>query len=220
MERHFAYWLVAISHILAVHQNLLELHRKAEKYRTDIDCFFSFFLSSSHPPFSHKLFPHWVFHVLALITFSFPPFQFPTLFFLPSRPFSVLFLSSTAYLSSFFFFFTFALVLMLSFFHPFLPAPKFLQPSPDSLHTSVLAFITVGCTDKRISLLRLHQSCHVRSVKISGGGLGRRKCLKVSHKTVSYIKTGWYEMERETVSARCPWVCSQTVQLNVTTAAV
>lgn len=82
------------------------------------------------------------------------------------------------------------LMLPLSFFHPLPPAPKFLQPSPDSLHTSGLTFITVGCADKRISHLRLHQSCHVRSVKISRGGLGGRKCLKVSHKN-SFVHTGF-----------------------------
>lgn len=106
---------------------------------------------------------------------------------LPPPPSSVLFLSLTLLIYHLFFPPFFAdplliLMLRLSFFHPFLPAPKFLQPSPDSLHTSVLTFITVGCADKRISHLRLHQSCHVRSVQISEGGLGRRKCLKVSHK--------------------------------------
>lgn len=101
-----------------------------------------------------------------------------------SPPSSVLFLSFTLLISLFFLLAhpILTLMLLLPFFHPLSPAPKFLQPSPDSLHTSGLTFITVGCADKRISHLRLHQSCHVRSVKISRGGLGGRKCLKVSHK--------------------------------------
>lgn len=103
------------------------------------------------------------------------------------------------------------------------PAPKFLQPSPDSLHTSVLAFIKVGCTDKRISLLRLHQSCHVRSVKISGGGLGRRKCLKVSHKN-SFIHQDRpliWDGERDCfMKVPLDSIRPRMVQLNVTEAAV
>lgn len=143
---------------------------------------FSFFFPPILPSVANSV----LFHMLILTTFhpSCPPFQFPVLS-LPPPSSSVLFLSLTSLIYYLFFLFAhplLILMLLLSVFHPFLPAPKFLQPSPDSLHTSVLTFITVGCADKRISHLRLHQSCHVRSVKISEGGLGRRKWLKVSHK--------------------------------------
>lgn len=152
MNQQCAHWLLAFPHMLDVHQNLFEPHGE------------EVFV---HPPsvknvFSTSLFTPIFFSFLLFCPLSIS--NFAHLLF-PSR-------SSGSH--------PHAASLLLS---PLpLPAPKFLQPSPDSLHTSGLTFITVGCADKRISHPRLRQSCYVRSAKISGGGLGRRKCLKVSHK--------------------------------------
>lgn len=94
--------------------------------------------------------------------------------------------------------------------HPLLNSSN---PSPNLLRTSGLIFITAGCTDKRISHLRLQQSCHVRSVKISGGGLGGRKPLKVSHKNIfiQAADTRWREQREafkkvsvDSVWSACP----------------
>lgn len=168
-----------ISLILAVHQSP---NREAGNQRTEGDCFSLFaFLSSIHPSHTNSCLS------LSHVYFSihrFPPTTFPFLplfiasFLCPLMVFNLAYLPASLCIAHP------LLILMLFsvFFLSVLPSPKFLQPSPDSLHTSVLTFITLCCTDKRISLLRLHQSCHVRSVKIRKGGLGRRKCLKVSHK--------------------------------------
>lgn len=138
----------------------------------------------THPLFIHKLL-HCDYSVLLTIRSSSSIFSSRPVFFLLLPPSSV-FVSLIHHLP-----------LLIHMLLVILSAPKFL---PDLSRTSVLTFITLGCTDKRISLLRLRQSCHVRSVRMSAGGLGSQKCLKLSHKNIRQTF-----MREKVGCARCPW---------------
>lgn len=98
--------------------------------------------------------------------------------------------------------------------HPTLVLAPLLLPDhpPDSLQPSGLAFITASRADKRISHLRLLQSCRVRSARIRRGGLGAKESVsKVSHtKTRTLTHTGTVavcaDTRRMEERGRCPWI--------------